>query len=237
MAKFKKSFFVLVLFYMACLLPSRQTFLAVEAAPDLASDIAVQQTTISKTTVTSTTATTSTTQAKTINDIDSQNDKSKNIVSTTLESVFKADDATIWNTLVDFQKYPNIFKRVKSVEITKREGNLVYIESQLKPHLFVKKIVQYMVNDLSAAPKMLKWRMLDGNFKYVIGKWELQQRSPNSCLVRYTLNVDVGPIIPAALTNFVVHHIQQEIVADLQHYVESEYGKKQNSRRVAFFAF
>ncbi len=220
MAKNKKIIFGLTLFCFSYLLINGQIFCPAMSAPELASGLAAAQSVESATSISA-----ENTAAKDIN--------SKHIVSTTLESVFKANDATIWNALIDFQKYPTIFKQIQSVEITKRDGNSVYVESHLQPHLFVKKIVQHMVNDLSAWPKMLKWRMLDGNFKFLQGKWELQQNSPGNCLVRYTLSVDFGPIIPAALINFVVHHVQQEIVADLKHYVETEYSKKQDSKKVA----
>lgn len=149
------------------------------------------------------------------------------IVSASVEKEFKADNSTIWNTLIDFKKYPVIFKRIKSVEITKTGDNLVYTESHLKPGVFIQEPVQHTVNDLSAAPKVLNWRMLDGNFKYLKGKWELQQKTANTCLVKYTLSVDAGALIPAALINFLLHHIQQEIVNDLKNYVESLYNNRE----------
>jgi ribosome-associated toxin RatA of RatAB toxin-antitoxin module len=220
MAKIKKFIFGLALLYIPYLLINGQIFFPAISAPEIASGLAAVQSAESATTISAENAVT-------------KNSNSKHIVTTTLESIFKADDATIWNILTDFQKYPNIFKRIKSVEITKHDGNCVYVESHLQPQFFVKRIVQHMVNDLSAGPKMLKWRMIDGNFKYLIGKWELQQRSPGTCLVKYTLDVDLGPIVPAGLINFVVHHMQQEIVADLKHYVEAEYSKKQDNSKVA----
>jgi ribosome-associated toxin RatA of RatAB toxin-antitoxin module len=155
------------------------------------------------------------------------------IVATTLDKVFKADDSAIWRVLTDFKKYPNIFKRIKSVEITKNDGGLVYTESHLQPGPFVQHPIQHMVSDLTAGPKILNWHMLDGNFKYLKGRWEITQRSDKTCNVRYTLYVDVGPIIPACMVNFIVHHIQQEIVTDLKNYVESEYKKKDQNNSLS----
>lgn len=210
MAKIRIITFSLALFLTVLL--NSQLFCSVWAAPELASTTA---------------------QSATASTIAANQNDNKHIVATTLETIFKADDSSIWSALIDFQKYPSIFKRIQSVEITKRNGNLVYVESHLKPHMFIKRIIQHMVNDLSAGPKVLTWSMLDGNFKYVNGKWEMQARSPNTCLVKYTLYIDPGPIIPAPLVNFIVHFVQQEIVAELKHYVEDEYRKKEALHRVA----
>jgi ribosome-associated toxin RatA of RatAB toxin-antitoxin module len=155
------------------------------------------------------------------------------IVATTTASVFKADDAEIWKILVDFQKYPAIFNRIESVQITKNDGGLVYTESRLKPGVFVQRAIQHTVNDISAGPKLLNWHMLDGNFKYLKGKWEIKQLTANTSAVKYTLFVDLGPLVPPPLINFVVHHVQQEIVADLKKYVEAEYRKKGQIRQLS----
>ena len=149
---------------------------------------------------------------------------SKHIIATTMQTNFKANTAQIWQALIDFTKYPLFFKRIKTVSITKRDGSFVYTESGLQPQIFVKCPIQHVVNDLSAAPKSLTWRMIDGNFKYLKGKWELLQQSPGLCSVKYTIYVDVGPVIPPLLVNFVVHHIQEEIVDQLKRYVEVKFS-------------
>jgi ribosome-associated toxin RatA of RatAB toxin-antitoxin module len=152
------------------------------------------------------------------------------IVATTMQTIVNADEPAIWNALIDFKKYPTIFKGIDSVEITKRDGELVYTESHLKPALFVKQTLQHTVNDLSAGPTTLNWQMIDGNFKYLKGKWELQKKTINTCSVKYTLYVDLGPLVPASLINLVVHRMQQQIVADLKQYVETEYSNEQSHK-------
>ncbi len=154
-------------------------------------------------------------------------------VATTMESVFNADDSAIWKILIDFKKYPTIFKRIESVQITKDEDGLVYTESRLKPGLFVQRTIQHTVNDLRAGPNLLDWHMLDGNFKFLKGQWEIKQLAANKCNVKYTLLVDVGPLVPAPLINFVVHQVQREIVTDLKHYVEAKYKKKDENRKLS----
>ncbi len=157
---------------------------------------------------------------------DSQKTHSSHIVTSVLKTIIKVDDTTIWNNLTDFDSYPLMFKRIQSVEITRRDGNFVYVESRLKPHLFIKHITQHMVNDLSAGPKILKWRMIDGNFSYVSGQWEIEPRANNTCLVKYTLSIEPGPVVPDFLVNLAVHYVQKEIVSQFKRYVEAKNGIK-----------
>jgi ribosome-associated toxin RatA of RatAB toxin-antitoxin module len=141
----------------------------------------------------------------------------------TLNATINAPVEHVWTVLSDFSKYPQIFDRVKSVSITKREGDLVYIESRLKPHLLVGNEVQHTVNDLSGKPGSLKWQLLDGNFKHVDGVWEIKPTSDHSCKVAYTLKVDPGPFVPAKMVSFLLHFVEKEVVASLKIYAEKTY--------------
>jgi ribosome-associated toxin RatA of RatAB toxin-antitoxin module len=135
----------------------------------------------------------------------------------------KAPLIFVWDTLVDYPSYPKIFKRIKSVTVTAREGNIVHIETNLKPDVFVKNPIQHTVNDLSGKPYDLKWELLDGNFKHIIGEWSLKPLSETSTEVVYTLSVDPGPVIPAQLCSFLIHFFQNEIAESFKRYVEMTY--------------
>ncbi len=145
------------------------------------------------------------------------------LAKSTVKAVIKAPEIFVWDALVDFPSYPKIFKRLKSVTVTASEHNIVHIESHLKPDVFVKNPIQHTVNDLSGKPSVLKWELLDGNFKYILGEWSIKPLSETSCELAYTLSVDVGPVIPPQLCSFFIHLVQNEIVDSLKHYVEANY--------------
>lgn len=149
-----------------------------------------------------------------------------------MTATVKAPIVYIWQTLVDFDKYPEIFNRLQSVNITKREGNFVYIESHLKPHLFVKTEIQHTVNDLSGKPGLLKWELLDGNFKHVEGEWALKSVSPESTELTYRLSVDPGPVIPAGMVSFVLHFVQREIVSSFVQYTEKGFTSREKASAI-----
>jgi ribosome-associated toxin RatA of RatAB toxin-antitoxin module len=163
MAKIKKSILLLAMLCIAGILIQCPIFSFALGAPQLVSELPVKQTDGA---------------SPLAKDIDNTH-----IVATTMQTKFKANDMQIWNALTDFKKYPLFFKRIQSVEITKRDGNFIYTECQLRRSLFVKTIMQHTINDLSAGPKILNWHMVDGNFKYLKGKWELVQQSPGVCAV------------------------------------------------------
>src|SRR5262249_54431924 len=43
-----------------------------------------------------------------------------------------------WGALTNYSEYPRIFHRIKTCKVTKRVGDRVWIESELKPHFFVR---------------------------------------------------------------------------------------------------
>ena len=79
-------------------------------------------------------------------------DSKTKLAKATVETTIKAPKEYVWNALTDFGRYPRIFPKVKSCQVLKREGQLVYIESYLKPQLFVNEQCQHTINDLQNKP-------------------------------------------------------------------------------------
>ena len=137
--------------------------------------------------------------------------------------VIKAPREVVWRALTDFPRYPHIFHRIKDCRVIKQEGDLIFIESELMPQMFVRTARNHTVNNLGGRPSVLDWKLLDGNFKDVRGKWELSPSSQgNCCQVTYILEVDPGPVIPSFLFSFALGLVQREIVSSLKDWVESE---------------
>jgi ribosome-associated toxin RatA of RatAB toxin-antitoxin module len=164
---------------------------------------------------------------------DSKADHAKHnghLAESTMTMTVKAPIDLIWNALVNFEKYPEIFDRISSVNVTKRDDNKIYVESHLKPQLFVKTEIQHTINDVSGKPEVLRWHQMDGNFKDVHGEWYLKPLSATSTQVKYHLAADPGPVIPAPLVSFVLHCIQKEIVAALAKYTQHGYETQEKAQ-------
>lgn len=156
----------------------------------------------------------------------------RRVAESTMTATVKAPVQYIWDTLVDFDRYPEIFERLKSVNVTKREGNFVYIESHLKPHFFVKNEVQHTVNDLAGRPGSLKWELLDGNFKHVQGEWSMKPISSYSTELTYHLAVDPGPVVPPRMVSFVLHFVQREIFSSFVQYTEKSFVPREKAQLI-----
>lgn len=145
------------------------------------------------------------------------------ILSAVMDTTIKAPLPFVWNTLTDFSVYPKIFPRIESVKVTKCSGNYIYTESYLKPQLFVKEQRQHIVNDLSGKPHTLRWSMIDGDFEYTQGCWELTSSdNAQECKVKYTLQSTVEPI-PKPIANFTLKMVQRDIVKSFKRGTEKLY--------------
>jgi ribosome-associated toxin RatA of RatAB toxin-antitoxin module len=161
-------------------------------------------------------------------------DSKTKLAKATVETTIKAPKEYVWNALTDFSRYPRIFPKVKSCQVLKREGQLVYIESFLKPQLFVNEQCQHTINDLQNKPDCLRWKMVDGTFKAVEGEWQLKSvNSGRHCQVKYTLEVDPGPAIPRPIANMALKMTQKEIVGNFKQVVEKDIQTADSGHRAS----
>lgn len=158
---------------------------------------------------------------------------SKKLLSAVLETTIRAPLPFVWQKLTDFSDYPQIFPRIESCKVTKRVGNYVYTESNLKPQLFLRESTQKVVNDLTGKPHVLRWAMLQGNFENSQGCWELTpEENGKSCKIKYTLESTTEPV-PRAIASFTLKFVQKDIVKTFKRSTERLYQGKAESRNVA----
>lgn len=153
-------------------------------------------------------------------------ERPKGMAESAVDITISSAPTNVWNALVKFEDYPRIFKRIKTSEITKREGDLIYVETYLKPQMFVKNAVQHTVTNVSDSPNRIDWKQLDGNFKHVDGSWQLAAVDGGKTKLTYTLHVDAGPIVPPSLVSFFLKFVQNEVVKQLKQYVEKGEGNR-----------
>ncbi|MBU6450755.1 MAG: SRPBCC family protein [Cyanobacteria bacterium REEB67] len=138
--------------------------------------------------------------------------------------VINAPQQFVWDRLVNFQSYPKLFPRLKTCQVVKKEGDLIYIESLLKPQMFVSQPCQHTINDLEDKPDSLKWKLTDGNFKAVEGEWKLRSIDDGQHTeVRYTMEVDPGPLIPRPIIVMALKMVQREAVLNVKASVEEDF--------------
>lgn len=151
----------------------------------------------------------------------------KGVAESAVSINIASEPTNVWNALIDFAAYPKIFKRIKTSEITHKEGDLVYLETYLKPQMFVKNQVQHTVSNIAAAPSRLVWKQLDGNFKHVDGSWDIAPVAGAKTKLTYTLHVDADTIVPPSMVAFLLKFVQREVVGQVKQYVEKEAKTKE----------
>lgn len=151
----------------------------------------------------------------------------KGMAESAVDIMIASTPTNVWNALVKFENYPRIFKRIKTSEIIKRDGDLIYVETYLKPQMFVKNAVQHTVTNIADSPHRINWKQLDGNFKHVDGSWELAAQGGGKTKLTYTLHVDAGAMVPPSMVSFFLKFVQNEIVKQLKQYVEKEEKTKE----------
>lgn len=156
----------------------------------------------------------------------------RGMAESSVDITIASNPAGVCNALVKFEDYPRIFKRIKTSEITKREGDLIFVETYLKPQMFVKNNVQHTVTNIADSPHRINWKQLDGNFKHVDGSWNLTAVDGGKTKLTYTLHVDAGTLVPPSMVAFFLKFVQNEIVKQLKQYVEQqENARKTISQR------
>jgi ribosome-associated toxin RatA of RatAB toxin-antitoxin module len=147
------------------------------------------------------------------------------------EITIMAPQQYVWDKLTTFATYPKLFPRLKTCQVVKKEGDLVYIESLLKPQMFVSQPCQHTINDLEDKPDSLKWKLTDGNFKAVEGEWKLKSIDGGQhTQVKYTMEVDPGPLIPRPIIVMALKMVQNEAVHSVKFMVEQDYAASQSGQ-------
>lgn len=122
--------------------------------------------------------------------------------------------------LSDFPKFPEFMKRIKTVEVVRREGNMTFTQSYLKPQFLVNQPLNHTITDVCSKPNTIEWVLVDGNFPSASGRWEIEPLTPHSCRIRYTVAVEPGPFIPPHLVSFALKLVQKEVISGVKTRVE-----------------
>lgn len=122
--------------------------------------------------------------------------------------------------LSDFPKFPEFMKRIKTVEVVRRDGNMYLTQSYLKPAFLVSQPLNHTITDIYSKPNTIEWVLVDGNFPSASGRWEIAPLTSHSCRVTYTVAVEPGPFVPPHLVSFALKLVQKEVITGVKARVE-----------------
>ena len=115
--------------------------------------------------------------------------------------VIDAPPEKIWDVILDYDHYAEFYPNVHKAEITKKEGNHIYVYFVLNA-LGVLKIKYNIDHTFHKDENRLTWKMdqsKKNDFKESIGFWQIWPRKDGKSLVCYSVYVETGRWIPGFL--------------------------------------
>ncbi|MBC7997107.1 MAG: SRPBCC family protein [Leptolyngbya sp.] len=101
----------------------------------------------------------------------------------------------VWETLVDYDKSPELFKNLSLCKVIGTEGEVKLLRQLVKPGGPIK--FDYIVRLTETKPSLIKWSRKSGSFKEVMGSWELEPIAKStSTTVIYSIHLDGGFALP-----------------------------------------
>lgn len=114
--------------------------------------------------------------------------------------VINANAQKCYEVIADFERYPDFVEEMKKVRVLSHSGDRWRVEYTI--HI-VKDIVYTL--DLTGVPgKSLTWTLHSGWFKRNDGGWTLEELGPDKTRATYTVDIDVGPLVPKKILDMAV---------------------------------
>ncbi|CAN5267129.1 hypothetical protein BH11CYA1_BH11CYA1_32990 [soil metagenome] len=138
--------------------------------------------------------------------------------------LIEAPREKVWETLVDYDKAPEIFSNLSLCQVVGREGEVKFVRQLVKPGGPIK--FDYVVNLTENKPSMISWKRRSGSFNEVMGTWELEPvvvgtSKPAITSVTYSIHLDGGFALPPWLLASQVKGYLPSVLQALKARVES----------------
>jgi len=116
--------------------------------------------------------------------------------STSRTEVFNVDINTIYETLLDYESYPEFVDGVSAVHVLEADENGARVEYSLN---LIKKF-KYILKLEHNRPTGISWSFESGDiFKKNVGSWELKDLGDGTTEVTYNLDLDIKGFVPGAI--------------------------------------
>lgn len=131
----------------------------------------------------------------------------------------KASKKKIFETITDFESYPEFLPETKSVVIEKKSKNHYVVKFTIE----VVKAISYTLDMKSTPPDELSWTLVKGDMmKANSGRWILEDVKKGVTKATYEVDVDLGLLVPAAVTKTL---ISKDLPKMLQHFKDRIEGE------------
>jgi ribosome-associated toxin RatA of RatAB toxin-antitoxin module len=124
-----------------------------------------------------------------------------------------------WAVISDYERYPEFLPEVKKIRTMNRRGNEVDVQYEAE----VVKVIKYTVHMKEEGPRKLSWSFIDGEFmKDNKGGWALEDGGNGTTKATYSIEVEVGMLVPKAIVNGLVDSQLPKLLENFKKRIESQ---------------
>jgi ribosome-associated toxin RatA of RatAB toxin-antitoxin module len=115
----------------------------------------------------------------------------------------RADRQSCWRVITDYDHYPEFMPQIASAKRVANPNGLDTYAFTLKVAVFTVSYTLEMKGLQPVGPWTLSWNYVKGDLKSTSGSWEIFEcpETPGVVLVSYNVQVDVGALVPAFVSN------------------------------------
>ncbi|MFT3709403.1 MAG: SRPBCC family protein [Archangium sp.] len=124
-----------------------------------------------------------------------------------------------WAVISDYERYPEFLPEVKKIRTMNRRGNEVDVQYEAE----VVKVIKYTVHMKEEGPKKVSWSFIDGEFmKDNKGGWVLEDGGNGTTKATYSIEVEVGMLVPKAIVNGLVDSQLPKLLENFKKRIEAQ---------------
>jgi uncharacterized membrane protein len=141
------------------------------------------------------------------------------------EAIIAAPLEQVWQTLLDFERYPTWANDLKQVEVLERDAEGRGVEVRYRAAGFGRSTTYTLRYDYAEAPNRLPWVLVSGDItRKLDGAYSLRPvpGNPNTTEVIYDLEVDLVIPLPGFVKHRAEHRIIHTALKELQARVEGD---------------
>lgn len=135
--------------------------------------------------------------------------------------IVDASKDDIWNTLVDYANFQEIFDGIDEIKVVSEDVNGATVEFWIDA--VIMDLTYLLRREYSQTRDKITWKRISGDLEEITGSWTISGRSgQDSYTVVYESYVDVGNFIITSVTRFFAKRRAREMAVKLKAWIESK---------------
>lgn len=124
-----------------------------------------------------------------------------------------------YEVITDYEAYPEFLSNLKTVTVSKKKGETCEITYEID----LIKTISYTLKMNGKPPKKIEWSFVKGDImKDNHGHWTLEEVKKGVTRATYELNIELGLLVPGAITKRLVGKNLPEMLASFKKRIEGE---------------